>query len=296
MEHVDEQVLALMALGENVPGHDHVESCSQCRREVEELAAVVAAVRSVEASPQPADELTGPPASVWAEIHAELGLDAEFAADPLQNMTVTGGAYSGQIVPDQSVTAPNEDAPDEDSSMPDAAPRLRSVPAAPETSSDESGVGTAIPAPAVLRPRRRLIWAVAGAAAAGLVVGGVGVAVVKSGTPGAGPVVAEVTLDQLEGWTAEGNARVVQAKDGSQELLIDMPTVVDDEGYREVWLIDTKVERLVSLGMLTGPEATFAIPEGLDIADFPVVDISLEQFDGDPTHSGDSILRGILPT
>ncbi len=204
-------------------------------------------------------------------------------------MTDSGGAH---VAPDAPVEF--------DSTTDDAAPRLRSVPVLPassaEPASDVSGVGATIPAPTVLRPRRRLMWAVAGAAATGLVVGGVGVALVKSGTPAASPVVAEVKLDQLEGWTAEGNARVVQAKDGTQELKISMPTAVDKEGYREVWLIDKKVERLVSLGTLNGSEATFVIPAGLDLAEYPVVDISLEQFDGDPSHSGDSIVRGILPT
>ena len=36
----------------------------------------------------------------------------------------------------------------------------------------------------------------------------------------------------------------------------------------------------------------FAIPAGVDVGDFPIVDVSLEPFDGDPTHSGDSIVRG----
>jgi hypothetical protein len=36
------------------------------------------------------------------------------------------------------------------------------------------------------------------------------------------------------------------------------------------------------------------IPDGLDLAEFPVVDVSREPLDGDPAHSSDSISRGTL--
>jgi len=38
----------------------------------------------------------------------------------------------------------------------------------------------------------------------------------------------------------------------------------------------------------------FSLPGGMDMESFPVVDISLEQFDGDVTHSTDSVVRGVL--
>jgi hypothetical protein len=38
----------------------------------------------------------------------------------------------------------------------------------------------------------------------------------------------------------------------------------------------------------------FVLPENLDVGEFPVVDVSNEPIDGDPTHSGDSIVRGVL--
>jgi hypothetical protein len=34
----------------------------------------------------------------------------------------------------------------------------------------------------------------------------------------------------------------------------------------------------------------------MDMEVFPVVDISVEQFDGDVTHSADSVVRGALAT
>ena len=36
------------------------------------------------------------------------------------------------------------------------------------------------------------------------------------------------------------------------------------------------------------------LPAGMDMQAFPVVDISVEQFDGDVTHSADSVVRGTL--
>ncbi len=61
-----------------------------------------------------------------------------------------------------------------------------------------------------------------------------------------------------------------------------------------MWLSDRNVERLVSLGTMTGDRASFPIPEGLDLDEYVIVDVSREHFDGDPTHSGDSIVRGTL--
>jgi hypothetical protein len=34
------------------------------------------------------------------------------------------------------------------------------------------------------------------------------------------------------------------------------------------------------------------VPEGLDLDAFPIVDVSVEQLDGDPLHSGVSVCRG----
>lgn len=51
---------------------------------------------------------------------------------------------------------------------------------------------------------------------------------------------------------------------------------------------------MVSLGVLRGTEADLVLPDGLDLADYPVVDVSQEHFDGDPGHSSDSLSRGTL--
>lgn len=107
-----------------------------------------------------------------------------------------------------------------------------------------------------------------------------------------GDVVAQAELAALPGWSQTGSASVHEV-DGRQVLTVELPGGVPD-GYREVWLIDTGVERLVSLGILVGVEGEFDLPAGVDLAEFPIVDVSLEPFDGDPAHSGDSIVRGQL--
>lgn len=36
------------------------------------------------------------------------------------------------------------------------------------------------------------------------------------------------------------------------------------------------------------------VPDGLDADAYSVVDVSIQPYDGDPAHSGDSLLRGTL--
>ncbi|MDT0164209.1 anti-sigma factor, partial [Actinotalea sp. AC32] len=107
------------------------------------------------------------------------------------------------------------------------------------------------------------------------------------------PVLAEAALDPLPGWSAEGSARVEVADDGSRELVLTVDGG-DADGFREVWLIDRDVTKLVSLGVLEGGTGRFVLPADLDLGEYPVVDVSDEPFDGDPSHSSDSIVRGIL--
>ena len=41
------------------------------------------------------------------------------------------------------------------------------------------------------------------------------------------------------------------------------------------------------------PSSTL-VPAGVNLTDYPVVDVSLEPLDGNPAHSGTSVLRGTL--
>ncbi len=136
---------------------------------------------------------------------------------------------------------------------------------------------------------------IAAAAAAGVVIGGAGgTLVARTLAEPTTTVVAQATLDPLPGWDAAGDAVVEETADGVFELVVNLEGGDDVGGYREVWLIDADVTRLVSLGVLVGSTGRFTLPPGVDLVEFPVVDISDEPFDGDPAHSGDSILRGLL--
>ena len=70
-----------------------------------------------------------------------------------------------------------------------------------------------------------------------------------------------------------------------------------DASY-ELWLLDLEdstdtVNALVSVGVIEA-DGTFEIPESVDLDTFNVIDISVEPHDGNPQHSGASVLRGEL--
>ncbi|WP_324275343.1 anti-sigma factor [Blastococcus brunescens] len=76
------------------------------------------------------------------------------------------------------------------------------------------------------------------------------------------------------------------------EVDLDAPQLED--GYYEIWLIDRDVVGMVTLGVVRPGTQTFELPAGLDLGEFPLVDVSVEPLDGDPTHSGVSVARGEL--
>ncbi|RPF25643.1 anti-sigma factor [Georgenia muralis] len=137
--------------------------------------------------------------------------------------------------------------------------------------------------------RRRTAWV----AAASFALGIAGTLAAENLlATGPGPAVASAALDPLPGWSETGTASVHEV-DGRRVLTVEVPGAAED-AYREVWLIDTEVQRLVSVGILTGEQGTFELPDGLDIDEYPIVDVSREPLDGNPAHSGDSIVRGQL--
>ncbi|GGK56291.1 anti-sigma factor [Ornithinimicrobium pekingense] len=105
-------------------------------------------------------------------------------------------------------------------------------------------------------------------------------------------VVASGDLAVLAEGGAEGRAEVVQV-DGQSRLRVELEDVPDaGDGYLEVWLLRPDVSGMVTLGVLDGQTAEFPLPEGLDLVEYAVVDISREHVDGDPGHGGDSLVRG----
>lgn len=244
MPHIDDETLALHALGEPVldaEQRDHLRTCATCATTVAGLARVVDAARTPVGAVHA--DLVAPSPSVWAGVRDELDLGA-----------------SATNLPDTA------DVPD-----------------------------------VVVRPdfRARRRWLPALVAAATALVLGIagGVLWERRDADGAGTTVASVALEPLPGWQgASGEAVVRESSDGRRQIVVSVDAPAPDGTYREVWLLRPDVSGLVSLGMLEGDQGRFDLPDGLDLADYPVVDVSEEHFDGDPAHSGDSVVRGELAT
>jgi anti-sigma-K factor RskA len=134
--------------------------------------------------------------------------------------------------------------------------------------------------------------------AAVVAVAVVGVAALVGDRGDRGRTVASVTLSS-EGLTgapaaARGQA-IIRERDGQRVLRLDLEGVSARSGeYLELWLIDTNVKGMVSLGLAENGH-DYVLPAGLALGEYPVVDVSTEPYDGDPAHSGSSLVRGLLP-
>jgi hypothetical protein len=258
MSHCDPTTLALAALGEDLSPQDaaHLESCEHCLADTAELIEVVTIARD---APK---ELPAVPERVWAAIASDLGL---------------ASAPDGAEV--LSMPAPRVGTPVE----PASAEAAVVVPLAPRRRSPILGLGIA--------------------AAAGALVGGAVVWAAADPSGGGEPtspqatVVAQAALEPLSPEvTQPGQAQVLDSPDG-QVVRVDATALPPVDGYYEVWLIDEDVAGMIALGALpAGSVGTFTVPPGVLIEDFPILDISLEPLNGDPTHSKESVLRGVLET
>jgi hypothetical protein len=174
------------------------------------------------------------------------------------------------------------------SATPSSAPAPEEPPAAPEE--PPAQVAEVLP----FRSRRRPVFLVAAAVVAGAAVGAGAVAVLSDRDDG--EAVTAVALDPLADNDASGQAEVVVRDDGTRVVELDLDAPALDDGYYELWLIDREVVGMVPLGVVTPGSQTFELPADLDLGQFPLVDVSVEPLDGDPTHSGVSVARGELDT
>ncbi|GAA1059763.1 anti-sigma factor [Agromyces bracchium] len=278
MDHIEPEELAVLALDGAAPEaavRAHLEACETCAAEYAALARTVELGRD-----GPADDLEPPPPAVWERIHGELGLAPELAGDPLAS---AGAVVSPEPASSAAVAASAERAAD-------ALTAVRSEQHVPPSRArtPELATGSA-------RARRRW-WPIAAAAAVvGLVAGiGIGVAIGGAGGGSATTVLANAELDAFPGWDAVGTATVEEDAAGERTLLVDLAAEVPAGEVREVWLIRSDASGLVSLGLMDGDTARLVVPAGIDLDEYPLVDVSAEPVDGDPAHSGDSIVRGEL--
>ena len=149
------------------------------------------------------------------------------------------------------------------------------------------------------RRTRPLVWAAA-AAVAGLGIGSLATwALVRPDQDPAvaAEVVGTADLEPLPdgGATAAGTARLLESEDGTRLVEVSAPGLGSADGHYEVWLIRPDSTQMVSLGFLTSGEvAEFPVPASVVEDGYTLVDVSDEPDDGEPTHSGDSVLRGDL--
>ena len=173
----------------------------------------------------------------------------------------------------------------------------------------ESAVGMDRDAPAPVVPldsRRRLPRRALLGTAAAVVAAVLGVVALLSLSGETDEILATATLaydplsfDSLGAGAAAG-ANLVSDDGRLTVELVDAALPSPGGGNDlEVWLIQPddqgNVVDLISLGVVdpTGPQ-TLEVPRSHDPAVYFVVDISVEPRDGDPGHSGRSILRGAL--
>ena len=267
MQHCTPEQLALAALREPLPETDtaHLAECERCRAEVASLQRAVDALAVPQLAAPGAP--VAPPTHVWESIAAATGVSVAPRPERVAGSTQAAPAPPHLAVPTQAAAAPA------------AGP-----------------AGSVVP----LRPRRRPLLLVAAATVAGAVIGAGAVAVLRDGTaepvaPVATPVAA-VDLDPLADNDASGRAEVIERADGTRVLEVELHAGDLDDRYYEVWLIDEAVKDMVPVGVARDGTVSFELPAGLDLGRFPIVDVSVEPLDGDPTHSGVSVARGVLDT
>lgn len=280
MRHLDDAELADIALNglaslEAAP-REHLVSCPDCSAEAEAFSSIGSVARSE-------DSLERPPQSVWEriafELDGELGAsDSRPSLEPGAGTAAAGRAGAGSVVSG----AERDDEPVRAHAKHPPRNSARTHPA----SRHETGSG---------RGRKRTKAWIAGAAAVSFVLGGVvAVGIVQFSGRDQADVVEQAALEPLPGWDSRGTARVEDTA-GKLQLVVDLP---DNQvsGFREVWLLDLagKTPGLLSVGTLNGDQGVFDLPPGVDLAKYNIVDVSNEPFDGDPSHSTDSIVRGEL--
>lgn len=273
MTHIDDDALALVALGTGdlTPAEaEHLASCDTCSQELDALRRTVHVGRESQGV-----TLERPSPDVWQRIVDEVsGSQAAPQAATVMAPPVVTPVAAPQAAP---VAAPVRPLGDHVSTH--RAPR--------RSRGRRIRLSVWIPVTAVI-------------AIAAAVGGFVASPSFDRSSISASTVVEVAQLRALPDWQgAHGTATLSRASDGRLTLSIRMtpgsahPASIAGP-LREVWLMKSDLSGLVSVGFLTADSGTFAVPAGIDTAAFGLVDISAQAANGDPGHSGQSIMRGRL--
>jgi hypothetical protein len=269
--HIDPDLLALLALGEDAAADEraHLASCPECATELQQLTKVVSVTRS---GPD-LRVLDPPPPGLWSRVAAAAGVDP--AAVPVTAPVTAPAPETGRTgLPDTAAGT---------------APGPGPVPAGE-------------PGPPQARPawwRRRPRLAAAAGLAAGLLIGAGGAAGIHQLTAGpAAHVVASIPLrplPQFPEWRAASGTAVMARGPHGQQLTVSL-RAPRRPGFYEVWLLARNGTSMISLGDLgPGHSGKFTMPPGVDLANYSRIDVSLQPFNGSTLHSRTSVVRGSLP-
>ncbi|OAE00448.1 anti-sigma factor [Arthrobacter sp. OY3WO11] len=293
MPHPDPEELSLLALyedWEDSATRDHLQVCPECAADFAALRRTVEAVKT----PPETGRLEVPGPQVWAGIHRELGLSESVHDDPLAGIREHYAASRPGWAPGEAAAGEGSGAAQTGGQ--DARHDVRQAEPGAEPESLAEPVSLKDRAASRPAKRRSSAWWqrpgpwMAAAAAAVLVTAGAVWSLNQAPRP-----LAEADLAPLAQFSAAGSARVVESADGSRELEVRL-SKDEAQGYQEVWLIAPDLSRLVSLGVMNSESGTFQLPAGLEISEYPIVDVSDEPVDGNPAHSSVSIARGTLAT
>jgi hypothetical protein len=263
--HSDPEILAMMAMGEPdilLADELHVQECAECLDELNSLMRVATLARSGSPLDLPLD---APGPAVWGSISRTLGLAADVMPAPFE----TAALFAA---PDPATSPP-----------PVATP---------------SSAGPSTPGHRARRRRRRWIAPIlSGALAVVVATGAILIATntfaPKTVTPKP-TILAEANLKALPGWAGSSGEAILEKTGSGRQVVVTVSESRNAPGYREVWLISSDLTKLISVGVLEGTTGIFTIPTDVTIADYPILDVSSEMPDGNPAHSGDSIVRGTL--
>lgn len=286
MEHLDPDHIVVLALGERSAENEqgdgralstldessraHLQDCVLCRSELAGLTRTVELARSVNDLGPTTPVL---PASIWTGIAAELGI----GADP----------------------ARAQPTPSPDRAIADVPPQRLSVPA------DSSPAGaTALhrrrPAGERSRPdRRTLTWRrgllVAAVVVAAAVGAATGVVIGQRNDTTTAAVEYQADLKPMPAGPVDAHATAtVTQGDGSQTLTVNARQLPLRQGYYEVWLYNPTADKMVAVGTLgAAGDGEFTLASTIDLRSYSVVDVSAQDFDGNPAHKL-SMLQGPL--
>ncbi|MGY3317268.1 anti-sigma factor [Arthrobacter sp. TE12232] len=269
MEHLDAELLSLLALGEPLGTDndaDHLANCPQCGETLRNLRHTVHI-----ATLDPTDiELEKPGSQNWTAIHQALGLSPDLATDPLTRRSDWPPVASGTPATGPAAA----DTPQQRGTEPQAPIPLRRG--------------------AKKRHARPGLWitAVAAGIVLGTAAGWTAAGVLEhTGTPAPAPtqsgpaaiILAQTSLTPLPAHTGSGDAQVEQLPDGTRHLIIRLSND-HISGFRGVWVGSADLSKMVSLGVLANESGVFTIPAGVDLAQYPIVDISDQPYNGNPAR------------